>query len=305
MTKKAVIVGSAGQDGTLLNQHLQALGYEVLPISRSASISLQESSAVANYIKEHQPHELYYLAAYHHTSQDQRGDDLDLFKKSTEAHVTGLLHCLEGIRLHAPLCRLFYASSSMVFGSPSVKTQDESTVLAPDSIYGVTKQAGMGLCRYYRVHHGIFASTGILYNHESPLRKPQFLSRKTVLAATRIKKGSKEKLKLGDLEAIVDWSDARDFVEAFQLILQCKESQDFVIASGQGHTVRDFVETTFTMLDLSWKDCVELDKGLLRREKPTMVGNAKKLRELTGWKPRYDFKAMIRNMILAEGVNLE
>lgn len=302
--KRAVIVGSAGQDGTLLREHLELLGYQVTGVDHSSGVSLADSKAVESFVSVHRPDELYYLAAYHHTSQDKTGNDIELYTKSHEVHVTGLLHFLDAVVKAVPQCRVFYAASSMVFGKPAVKMQDETTPLAPDSMYGITKVAGMGLCRYYRQSCGIFTSSGILYNHESPLRKPQFLSRKTVLAATRIKKGSMEKLKLGDLESIVDWSDARDFVEAFHLILQCKEPQDFVIASGKGHTVQDFVETTFRLLDLNWKEHVEVDKALLRRDKPTMVGNSSRLRELTGWKPKSDFKTMIRNMIQAEGITV-
>ncbi|MCM0605517.1 MAG: GDP-mannose 4,6-dehydratase [Xanthomonadaceae bacterium] len=294
--KRAMIVGSAGQDGVLLTEHLQPLNYQVVPVTKKDDLSKLSFTGID---------EIYYLAAYHHTSQDQIPDEAELLRKSTEVHVTGLGHCLEGILKAGHKARLFYASSSMVFGKPASTSQSESTPLAPDTAYGITKQQGMLLCKKYRETKGVYASSGILYNHESRYRKPQFLSRKVVLAATRIKNGSQEKLKLGDLDSTVDWSDARDFVRAFQLILQCKEPQDFVISSGIGHTVRDFVQTTFGLLNLDWKDHVELDKDLIQRAKHTLVGNSSKLKMQTKWVPQYDFKTMIRDMIMAEGVSID
>lgn len=296
MNKRSMIVGSSGQDGVLLAEHLESLSHHIIPVTKKDDLTKLDFKGID---------ELYYLAAYHHTSQDKIADEAELLRKSTEVHVTGINHCLEGILKAGAQTRVFYASSSMVFGKPTSTTQSESTPLAPDTVYGITKREGMLLCKKYRETKGVYVSCGILYNHESKLRKPQFLSRKVVTAATRIKNGSQEKLKLGDLDSTVDWSDARDFVRAFHLILQCKEPQDFVIASGIGHTVRDFVQTTFGLLNLDWKDHVELDKSLIQRAKPTMVGNASKLKMLTQWEPLYDFKTMIRDMITAEGVSID
>jgi GDPmannose 4,6-dehydratase len=210
-----------------------------------------------------------------------------------------LVHFLEAIRRFSPATRLFYAASSHVFGSPRVPLQDEDTPLAPANVYGVTKAAGLLTCRYYRAVHGVYAAAGILYNHESPLRGPGFVSQKIVSGAVDIKCGRRDRLVLGDLSAAVDWGYAPDYVEAMRLILRLPRAEDFVVATGRKRTVRDFVKAVCRRLDLDWRACVAENPGVLTKKKAVLVGNAAKLRRLTGWKPSVDFDGMVDRLVAA------
>src|SRR5581483_8894819 len=253
--KRAVIVGSEGQAGRILFDQLAGTGAAVLGIgsnrTRSTTpdspvgIDITNRSEVLETVRAWQPDEIYYLAAYHHSSEDKTGDDAELFERSFEVHVCGLIHFLEAMKQHAPDARLFYAASSLVFGTPSHSPQNEDTPLAPQCVYGITKVAGIHSCRFYRESHDLHVSVGILYNHESPLRRAGFVSQKIVRAAIAIARGSREKLVLGDLSARVDWGYAPDFTEAMQRIVRLTEPDDYIIATGEAHSVQEFVEIAF------------------------------------------------------------
>ncbi len=300
--KRVVIVGSGGQDGRLLEQRLRADGCEVVGIRRDEpgpDLTRREEVAVA--IREWQPAEVYYLAAYHHSSQEQTtADPPAIFARSFEVHVTGLLHYLDAIRLHSATTRFFYAASSLVFGKPPAEIQTEDTPFNPRCPYGISKAAGVHCCRHYRQTHGVFAATGILYNHESTLRQEKFVSQKIVQAALRIQRGEQDQLILGDLSARIDWGSAPDFVEAMTRILALPESGDFIVATGETHSVREFVETVFGLLDLDWRRHVVEDPKLLGRRKAPMVGDASKLRRLTGWRPSVTFAEMVGSLLPSE-----
>jgi GDPmannose 4,6-dehydratase len=297
--KRVVIVGSGGQDGRLLEQRLHAEGCEVVGIRRDGpGPDLTQREQVAAAMRQWQPAEVYYLAAYHHSSQEKTAaDPAAIFTRSFEVHVTGLVHYLDAIRLHSPASRLFYAASSLVFGDPPSPVQTEATPFSPRCPYGISKAAGVHVCRHFRETHRVFASAGILYNHESPLRQEKFVSQKIVQAALRIARGEQDKLTLGDLSARIDWGYAPDFVDAMTRLLALPESGDFIVATGETHSVQEFVEIAFDRLGLDWRAHVLEDPALLGRRKASMTGDASKLRQLTGWQPTVDFPGMIAALL--------
>jgi GDPmannose 4,6-dehydratase len=300
--KCALIVGSNGQDGRLLQQRLAEEGTTFVPLGRG-DLAIDDGSAVAVLVRK-EPSEIYYLAAHHHSSQEAMGSS-DLVRKSTDVHVTGLACFLEAIRLHAPETRLFYAGSCLVFGEPGTDTQDEMTPFDPRCVYGITKAAGLRLCRYYRENHGVFASGGILFNHESPLRQSKFVIPKIIHAALAVSRGSAEKLRLGDLSARVDWGYAPDYVGAMTRILRIQEPGDFIIATGETHSVQEVVERVFGSLGLDWREHVEESQEILTRRRAPLCGNADKLRAATGWQPTVSFHEMLRILLEAHAKVLE
>jgi GDPmannose 4,6-dehydratase len=296
--KKAIVIGARGQDGSLLSKLLLESGYHVTGIGRG-DMDIGDPRAVKNLLSNGFD-QLYYLAAHHHSSQDSTGSgERELFEKSHAVHVAGLLNFLEAIRLDSPSTRLFYASSSLVFGSPQSEPQNESTPLNPTCIYGITKACGMHLCRHYREKYGIFAAAGILFNHESPLRPTQFVIPKIIRAAIAISQGSHEKLELGNLSARVDWGYAPDYVDAMHRILGLEQPDDFVMATGEPHSVQDVVEIVFGKLGLKWQRHVIESPTLLKRNRPLLRGDSTKLREATGWKPMIKFEPMLLKLIEA------
>lgn len=306
--KKILIFGHTGQDGTYLVANLKKKDCEIAGISRRAVFSshgrglpyvnVHNLDEVSGFISQYRPDEVYYLAAYHHAAEDRLGEDADLFRKSFETNVFGVINVLESIRKSSLRTKVFYAASSHVFGNPSTDLQDETTPFTPICIYGTTKAAGVHACRYYRQAHGIFISVGILYNHESPLRPMRFVTRKIVEAAKAIKDGRQNKLVLGDLSAKVDWGYAPDYVEAMCRTLKLAEPDDFIIASGQTHSVEEFVNCAFTILGLDWRKYVQEDPRLITKAaRSNLQGNNEKLRTLTGWQPTVSFEEMIRAMI--------
>jgi GDPmannose 4,6-dehydratase len=313
--KTAVIIGASGQDGRFLYDALRSKGYGVLgldvDICRSddvdwrSPVNISNPVEVASLVQAVLPDEVYHLAAFHHSSEDAPSQNTDLFAKSIEVNVSSLVFFLEAMRQHAPASRLFYAASSHVFAGGGSERQDENSPLGPVSMYGISKACGLFICRYYRVQYGLFASTGILFNHESELRSERFISNKIVAGAIRIMQGRQDKLVVGDLDAEVDWGYAPDYVEAMMAVLMTDEPGEFVIASGEKHSVRDFVINVFGFLKLDWQVLVEENKALIKKAPGGLVGDSRKLRELTGWRPSVDFKGLARTMLLKEGVSLD
>lgn len=299
MSRVAFVVGAAGQDGQVLSAFLRARGVDVVPFLRSGSVSIADTSQITEVVRSNQPDWVYYLPAHHHSSEEAPVAASDLWAQSWAVHVQGAIHFLEAIRQHSPRTRFFYAASSHVFGAALQAPQSESTPFRPLNAYGVTKVAGIEACRVFRAQ-GVFASTGILYTHESVFRSPRFLAKRVVQSAVRIRRGSTEKLKIGDLEAVVDWGDARDTVEAMALILQAEQADDFVVATGQGHTVREYVEIVFQELGLDWREHVQQDSSLLQRKMPPLIGDSLKLRQVTGWKPKSSFRDWVTHLVRAE-----
>ena len=308
--KKAIIVGCQGQDGRLLSGYLLKRKYQVigldqdsiegLGIEEISPVNIKNQDDVSRLIQELKPDEVYYLAAFHHSSQSRQEQSDDLFRLSFEVHVLGLVNFLEAIRQYSPQTRLFYAASSHIFGDPKQRVQDETTAVNPGCCYGITKAAGVFLCRLYRKEHGIFACVGILYNHESALRQPEFISKKIITGAVNIKNGKQEKLLIGDLGAQIDWGYAPDYVEAMHRIMNCKIPDDFIVATGVKHSVLDFIKTAFGCLNLDWKKYVVQDKSIITKKNFCRMGDARKLRKITGWKPSVDFIEMVKLLVEAE-----
>jgi GDPmannose 4,6-dehydratase len=314
--RKAIIVGSRGQDGRILHERLAAEGCAVLGIDRcgirehAGAIGLDEGpfdildrGSVDRAVGAFAPDAVFYLAAFHHSSEDDCAlDDATLYLRSHDVHVRGPANILEALRRHAPHARFFYAASSHCFGEPSTSLQDESTPLRPICPYGISKTAGVQLCRMYRARHGLQASCGFLYNHESPLRSPGFLSAKIVRGAVEIARRQRDRLVLGDLSARVDWGYAPDYVDAMIRIVRRDAADDFVIASGQAHSVADFVAIAFAHLEIDWRRHVDTDPSLLTKSRPAaaLVGDSSKLRRATGWAPSLSFADMVRLLVDAE-----
>jgi GDPmannose 4,6-dehydratase len=266
-----------------------------------AEVDVRDPTHVDALMQQLCPDEVYYLAAFHHSSEDVPLGDAALYRRSHEIHVDGLLNFLESARRHAPRTRLFYAASSLIFGDPAQVPQDETTSIHPQCLYGITKATGCHLMRHYRNRHGLFACNGILYNHESPLRAERFVTQKIITAAIDIQRGRSTRLVLGDLSSATDWGYAPDYVAAMHAILLADNADDYVIATGISHTVQEFVETAFGLLGLDWKQYVSEDRSILVRKRGRLVGNPAKLARATGWKPSVDLKEMIRRLLAAKG----
>jgi GDPmannose 4,6-dehydratase len=297
--KRALIIGSEGQDGRILFDRLSREGLEVRGIGRPKtreSVDIRNATAVLEVVNDFQPDEVYHLAAVHQSSQEQEKNEVESLKKSFDVHVKGLRNVLDAMVEHAKSSRLFYAASSYIFGNPPTDVQDESTPLKPTSIYGITKAAGVEVCRLYR-SQGVFASVGILYNHESGQRPETFVAQKIMSTVRRISEGSEEKLEIGSLSATVDWGYAPDYVDAMIRILALDQPEDFIIATGESHTVREFVELAFRSLGLDWKSHVVENPSLIGSPKPTLVGNPAKLKQMTGWRPSVSFEEMVELLV--------
>jgi len=299
--KKSCIIGSKGQDGQLLSRRLAEKNCLVSGIGRG-DLDITKSEEVAAYLRDQKPDELYYLPAYHQSSQDTlKVADSTVFEKCFAVHVQGVVAFLEGIRSHSYATRVFYAASSHVFGSPEISPQNESTPFRPENIYGISKAAGVEACRYYRKKYGMFVVCGILYNHESALNSERFVMKKVIMGALRIARHEQEFLVLGDLDAVVDWGHAQDYTEAMIHTLSQNAPADYIIATGTTHTVRELVEIVFTVLGLDWKKHVKINPDILTKPTAVLTGDATKLRA-SGWQPKFDFPTMVKS-ILAEMQN--
>ncbi|MCM8794742.1 MAG: GDP-mannose 4,6-dehydratase [Candidatus Omnitrophica bacterium] len=277
---------------------LRSDGYHLLGVQRSGPADITRYQEVENLLRDFHPDEIYYLAGYHHSSEGlPNGDILQLYQRSHEIHVSSLIHFLEGMRLRCPAARLFYAASSLIFANGPGGIQNEQTPLNPKGVYGITKAAGLLMCREYRTAHHLFVSTGILYNHESPLRRDDFISKKIVLAAIAAEKGRTTPLEIGNLEAETDWGYAPDYVDAMHRILLLPAADEFIIATGEKHSVLDFVKAAFAAVGIDWKGRVVEKPGLLQRKSPVLIGDSGKLRRATGWKPSVTFEEMVRALI--------
>jgi GDPmannose 4,6-dehydratase len=305
---RAIVVGSGGQDGRLLFDLLAGEGASVVGIERTrlrtyranvkeSCLDLRNHARIAELLGSFEPDEVYYLAAHHAPADHPQVAIAEAWKQTFDVHVYGLLGFLEGIRLQLPETRLFYAASSLIFGRPGVHIQDERTPLDPRSVYAISKAAGLQTCRFYR-ERSVFASVGILYNHESSLRPEAFVTQKIVRGALRIRAGQQSEVVLGDLSAQVDWGAASDFVRAMTAILRVAEApDDFVVATGQPHSVADFARIAFDEVGLSWRDYVRASDGVLLERRGPLVGDSTKLRTVTGWRPMITFEQMVRTMV--------
>ena len=312
--EKAIVIGCQGQDGQFLSSSLRAKGIETIGIGKKKVVSFSSATEhfadsgvenlifnfdeIKDLIFEYKPTEIYYLAAYHTSSEVTEHESALEYEKSHNTHVIGLLNVLNSIRDLSLSSKLFYAASALVFdGDNSGEKVKESRKFSPVGYYGLTKAQGAMLCEYYRRKYAIFAAVGYLYNHESYLRPNHFLSKKIIKAAYDISKGSKEPLLIGNLSSIVDWGYAEDYVEAFQSIMKLKTSDDFVIATGEGHSVKEFISMAFAYFQLDSEKYVIEDPSLQKRQTPPRIGDPSNLITATGWRPTYTFEGMIKKLI--------
>ena len=313
--KRALITGLTGQDGSYLAEHLLALGYEVHGLVRRVALedpqrrfnriahlldqltlhpaSLESYPSLFHVISQNQFDECYHLAAQSFVAESFA----DGFS-TMNTNINGTHYMLAALRELQPDCRFYFAGSSEMFGKVEEVPQTEKTSFHPRSPYGISKVAGFDLTRNYREAYGMYCVSGILFNHESPRRGFEFVTRKITSAAARIKKGQQSQLPLGNLEARRDWGHAKDYVRAIHLMLQQEAPEDFVIASGESHSVREFCELAFAEVGLDYKDYVIKDDKFFRpAEVDWLVGDSSKARSMMGWQPEYDFRRLIKNMV--------
>lgn len=318
MTKRALITGITGQDGSFLTELLLQKGYEVYGIIRRSSSfntdridhlyqdphekgtrlrlvygDLNDSSSLNTVLRQTQPDEIYNLGAQSHVRVS-----FDVPEYTAEVTGLGTVRILEAIRETGIRPKFYQASSSELFGKVLETPQTERTPFYPRSPYGCAKAYAYYITVNYRESYDLFACNGILFNHESERRGETFVSRKITRAATRIKLGLQDKLYLGNLDARRDWGYAGDYVEAMWLMMQSDEPEDYVIATGETHSVRDFLNEAFGLLDIDWQKHVDIDPRYYRpTEVDLLLGDASKAREKLGWEPKVSFKELVRLMV--------
>lgn len=320
--KKALITGITGQVGSYLAELLLKKGYEVHGIVRRVaaedpqqrlwrikhilnrltlhSASLDNYASIYSVIEQIKPDECYHLAAQSFVSYSFEDEFSTL---TTNIHGTHFV--LSVIKQRAPNCKLFFAASSEMFGKVQKMPQNEKTPFHPRSSYGISKVAGFDLVRYYREAYGMHASSGIMFNNESPRRGMEFVTRKITNAATRIKLGLDSELRLGNLDAERDWGSTGDYVKAMQLMLQQDGPDDYVIATNKTHSVKEFVDLAFGYFGLDWTHYVIVDKNLFRpTEVQILKGDYSKIKKVLGWNPTIKFEELVQRMVRADFTRL-
>ena len=315
MGKKALITGINGQDGSYLSEHLLSLGYDVYGIVRRHSVAENQNSRV-NHISDDvyafygdmldvpslyrifnqvKPDEIYNLAAMSHV---RISFDMPSFTIQTNA--LGVLNILEVYKDTCPEAKFYQASSSEMFGN-SVDDdgiQRLTTPMTPVSPYGCAKVMGFNLVRHYRAAYGLHACNGILFNHESPRRGTNFVTNKVVKAAVMIKNGMQDKLELGNMDSYRDWGHSKDYVRAMHKIINHETPDEFIVATGETHSVRQLCEVVFQKLGMNYQDYVVQNPKFMRPEElKYLKGDSSKAREILGWKPEYTFETMLEEMI--------
>jgi GDPmannose 4,6-dehydratase len=313
--KKVLVTGITGQDGSYMAELLLKKGYQVHGIVRRTALedpehrlfriknivgrlvlhsaSLESYASIFKIIEKINPSECYHLAAQSFVSYSFE----DEFS-TINTNINGTHYLLSSIKEKAPKCKFYFAASSEMFGKVREVPQDEDTPFYPRSPYGISKVAGFDLTRNYREAYGLFACSGICFNHESPRRGFEFVTRKISRAAAAIKLGLAKELPLGNLKAKRDWGYAKDYVEAMWLMMQQKKPGDYVIATGETHSVEEFVDIAFSHLGLNWKKYVVVDKNLYRPAEVNLLkGDYAKARKMLGWEPSMKFRDLVKIMV--------
>jgi GDPmannose 4,6-dehydratase len=318
MKKRALITGITGQDGSYLAEHLLSSGYEVHGLVRRVALedpqrrftrlshlldkltlhpaSLESYPSIFHVVSQHEFSECYHLAAQSFVAESFR----DGFS-TMNTNINGTHYMLAALRELQPKCRFYFAGSSEMFGKVRETPQKETTPFHPRSPYGISKVAGFDLTRNYREAYDMFCVSGILFNHEGPRRGYEFVTRKITSAVAQIKLGLTNELRLGNLDAKRDWGHAKDYVRAMHLMLQQQTPDDYVVATGETHTVREFCELAFEEVGLDYKKHVRTDERYLRpAEVDLLVGDATKARRELGWQPQYGFAQLVSEMVQAD-----
>jgi GDPmannose 4,6-dehydratase len=323
VAKRALITGITGQDGSYLAERLLELGYEVHGLVRRVALedpnrrftriehlldrvtlhpaSLESYPSIFHVISRHEFDECYHLAAQSFVAESFR----DGFS-TLNTNINGTHYMLAALRELRPQCRFYFAGSSEMFGKVAETPQTETTRFHPRSPYGISKVAGFDLTRNYREAYDMFCVSGLLFNHESPRRGYEFVTRKITSTVARIKLGQAKELRLGNLEAQRDWGHAKDYVRAMHLMLQQDLPDDYVVATGQTHTVREFCRRAFEEVGLDYQDYVKIDQQFLRpAEVDLLIGDASKARNELAWEPKYTFGDLVSEMVQTDLVEAE
>lgn len=316
--KRALITGITGQDGSYLTELLLKKGYEVHGIIRRVALedpqrrlwrikhlldditlhaaSLESYGSIYHTVEKVKPDECYHLG-----SQSFVSYSFDDAFSTINTNINGTLYILSAIKERAPGCRFYFAASSEMFGKVEISPQNENTSFHPRSPYGISKVAGYDLTRNYREAYDLFACNGILFNHESPRRGYEFVTRKITSTVAKIKTGEENELRLGNLDAKRDWGFSGDYVHAMWLMLQQDKPDDFVIATNETHSVREFVQEAFKCVGLDWKKYVVIDEQFYRpAETILLCGDYSKAKRTLGWEPTVRFKELVQMMIEAD-----
>ncbi|HEX8559480.1 MAG TPA: GDP-mannose 4,6-dehydratase [Pyrinomonadaceae bacterium] len=316
--KRALITGITGQDGSYLAEHLLAEGYEVHGLVRRVALedparrftrlaglldrvtlhaaSLESYASIFGVFSRQQFDECYHLAAQSFVAESFA----DGFS-TLNTNINGTHYVLAALRELQPRCRFYFAGSSEMFGKVRETPQRETTPFHPRSPYGISKVAGFDLTRNYREAYGMFCSSGILFNHEGPRRGFEFVTRKITSTVARIRAGLADELRLGNLDARRDWGHAADYVRAMRLMLRQERPDDYVVATGETHTVREFCERAFARAGLNWERYVKVDERFYRpAEVDLLIGDSSKARRELGWEPRYTFEQLVDEMVDAD-----
>lgn len=315
MKRRAVVTGITGQDGSYLAEFLLEKDYEVHGIVRRVALedpthrlnriehlldnvelhaaSLESYPSIFRTIAKVQPDECYHLASQSYVAYSFEDEFSTL-----NTNINGTHHVLSAIKEGSPKTRMYFAGSSEMFGKVRTVPQNEDTPFHPRSAYGISKVAGFDLTRNYREAYGLHASSGIAYNHESPRRGYEFVTRKITHYLARIEEGLDHQVRLGNLEARRDWGHAADFIRAMWMIVQQDTPDDYVLATGVTHSVRDFCKLAFKMLGRNYEDYVKVDEMFLRpAEVQLLHGDASKAKRVLGWEPAYTFEEMVKEMV--------
>jgi GDPmannose 4,6-dehydratase len=313
--KRALITGLTGQDGSYLAELLLSLGYEVHGLVRRVALedpgrrfnriehlldqitlhaaSLESYPSIFHIFSRHEFDECYHLAA-----QSFVGESFADGFSTMNTNINGTHYMLAALRELQPQCKFYFAGSSEMFGKVREVPQKETTPFHPRSPYGISKVAGFDLTRNYREAYGMFCVSGIFFNHESPRRGFEFVTRKITSAVAHIHQGLASELRVGNLEARRDWGHAKDYVRAMHLMVQREEPEDLVVASGESHSVREFCELAFAEVGLDYRDYVIQDEKFYRpAEVEHLIGDSSKAREALGWEPQYTFQELVKEMV--------
>ena len=307
MKKKAVITGVLGQDGSYLAEFLLNKGYMVYGIINSKKKypkknyknfkiikkSVNNFKEISNLIKKIKPNEIYHLGSKSFINYDF---DSEFFKLNP--NINGTYHILASIKKYSPKTKFYYAASSEIFGNPKESPQSENTQFNPRSAYGISKLAGYHLTKNYREAYGLFACSGILFNHESPRRGAYFVTKKIALSAARIKKGLDKKIYLGNIHSKRDWGYSKDYVKYMWKSLQLKKPHDFILGTGKLHSVKEFLQIAFNRVNLNYKKYLVIDKKFYRKkDKINLVADNTKAKKLLNYQPSKSFRQIVNEMV--------